>query len=89
LLAVEAVLMFAIGEVIAVDDFRKGLAHFEKDNAVLWPIAISGKSRFVVDYGAKDFVLTTPSEGGGEPFELRRSFAGRICYSVTSDTGSL
>lgn len=85
LLAVEAMLMFSIGEILAVDSFRKGLAHFEKDNAVLWSITTSGKGRFVVDYATKDFVLTTPSEAGGEPFELRRSFANHICTAGQLD----
>jgi hypothetical protein len=50
LLTLEAGMMFAIGEVLAIDHYRKGLAHFHKERQAEWSIASGGGADFHIDY---------------------------------------
>jgi hypothetical protein len=76
LLPFGAVMMFLQGESFAIDHFRKGLEHFQKDHAGVWSIATSDKREFVVDYERKEFLLKTRD---GTANILRRSFSDFVC----------
>jgi hypothetical protein len=75
LLIVEAGFMFLIGELLAVDHYRKGLAHFENENRAEWSISTSSGADFHFDYAQKETVLKT-HVSGADPVEIRRSFGG-------------
>jgi hypothetical protein len=77
LLALEAVMLFSNGEGMAVDHFRKGLEHFDRDHARTFWITSSGETKFVMNFERKEFVLSART--GDQPFELSRPFPSRIC----------
>jgi hypothetical protein len=76
LLAFGVVMMFLQGEAFAIDHFRKGLEHFQKDHVGIWSIATSDKTEFVVDYERKEFLLKARD---GTANNLHRSFADFVC----------
>jgi hypothetical protein len=78
LLTLEAGMMFAIGEVLAIDYYRKGLAHLHKERQAEWSIASGGGADFHIDYARQEIVLRT-NTGAGAPHEIRRSSAGFVC----------
>jgi hypothetical protein len=79
LLALEAVMTFMIGEWMAIDGYRKGLAHFQTEHRAEWNIAgLGGGTDFHVDYARQEIVLRTRTLTG-EPVEIRRSLAGFVC----------
>jgi hypothetical protein len=79
LLALEAVMMFMIGEWMAIDGYRKGLAHFQTEHHAEWSIAaLGGGTDFRVDYARQEIVLRTRTLAGS-PVEIRRSLAGFVC----------
>jgi hypothetical protein len=76
LLVLEAVMTFMIGEWMAIDHYRKGLGHFQREHQAEWSIAaLGGGSDFHFDYARQEIVLRSRSVRG-EPIEIRRSFAG-------------
>lgn len=75
MLIIEDGFIFLIGELLAVDHYRKGLQHFANENRPEWSISTSSGADFHFDYAQKDLVLKTPV-GGADPLEIRRSFAG-------------
>jgi hypothetical protein len=77
LLALEAGLMFAIGEWLAIDHYRKGLDHFQKERTAEWSIS-GGGADFHIDYARQEIVLRW-NAGGSGPHEIRRSLAGLAC----------
>ena len=78
LLALEAVMMFMIGEWMATDHYRKGLAYFQAHQAEWSIAAAAGGGDFHIDYARQEIVLRTRSFTG-EPVEIRRSLAGSVC----------
>jgi hypothetical protein len=78
-LVLEAVMMLMIGEWMAIDNYRKGLAHFQNEHQAEWNIAgLGGGTDFHVDYARQEIVLRTRTVGGS-PVEIRRSLAGFAC----------
>jgi hypothetical protein len=77
LLVSDAAVSFAWGQVLTLDDFRKGLQRhaqgFEQGRA----IASSASARFFIDYSRKEFALVWLSDG--TPTEYRRSFPPELC----------
>jgi hypothetical protein len=49
LLVLEAVMMFLNGETMAIDHYRKGLEHFQKDQRPIWSIPSSDGAEFFFD----------------------------------------
>jgi hypothetical protein len=79
LLALESVMTFMIGEWMAIDSYRKGLAQFQKDRQAEWSIAaLGGGTDFHIDYARQEIVLRTRTLAGA-PVEIRRSIAGFVC----------
>ena len=76
LLLLEASLMFTIGVGLAVDHYRKGLEHFQKERTAEW--SIGSGSDFHIDYARREIVLRTDAGAGGSR-EIRRSLAGFVC----------
>jgi hypothetical protein len=77
LLILEAVMMFLSGETMAIDHYRKGLEHFQKDHRPIWSIPSSDSADFFFDFERKEVVLK--ALGTGDPLEVRRSFADFKC----------
>jgi hypothetical protein len=75
LLVLEAGIIFLIGEWMAVGEYRKGLARFQKENRAEWPIAAGGSADFYFDYARSEIVLRTHTLAG-DPVEARRPFVG-------------
>lgn len=78
LLVLEAGMMLLIGELLAVDDYRKGLEHFQKETRADWSISAFGSSDFYIDFARNEVVLKAHA-GAGTPLEIRRSFADFVC----------
>jgi hypothetical protein len=78
LLVLGAVFMFLAGEWLAVDHYRKGLGHFQKDHSAIFTIPSSGQADFFFDYERREVVLKTRPHDG-DPLEVRRSFADFEC----------
>jgi len=78
LLVLAAVMMFLDGELMAVDHYRKGLGHFQNDHSAIFTIPSSGRADFFFDYERREVVLKTRL-GGGDPLDVRRSFADFEC----------
>jgi hypothetical protein len=76
-LVLEACLIFLVGELMAVDHYRKGLAHFQNEASAHWSISTAGATDFYFDYTRQEIVLRTRSIGGA-PLDIRRSF-GQFC----------
>jgi hypothetical protein len=69
--------MFLMGELLTVDNYRKGLEHFHKENRAKWSLP-SGTSDFYIDYARNEIVLM--AEGGADPpLEVRRSLVDFVC----------
>jgi hypothetical protein len=77
LLVLEAVMIFLIGEWMAVGEYRKGLTRFQNENRAEWSISASGGADFYFDYARQEIVLRTRTLAG-DPVEVRRPFAG-VC----------
>lgn len=77
LLVFEAGLMFIIGQWLAMSDYSKGLARFQKDRQAEWPIGFGGAD-FHFDFARQEVLLRTRTITG-DPVEVRRSFAGMAC----------
>jgi len=75
LLVLEAGIIFLIGEWMAVAEYGKGLARFQKENRAEWPIAAGGSADFYFNYARNEIVLRTHTLAG-DPVEVRRPFAG-------------
>jgi hypothetical protein len=78
LLALEAGMMFMIGEWLAIGHFQKGLAHFQTEGQAERPISTFGAVDFRVDYARREIVLRTRA-GAGDPVEIRRPLAAFAC----------
>jgi hypothetical protein len=79
LLVLEAVVMFMIGEWMAIDHYRKGLGIFQREHRAEWSIAAAaGDIDFHIDYTRQEIVLRTRTLAG-EPVEISRSLAGLAC----------
>jgi len=61
--------MFLIGEWMAIDNYRKGLAHFQNEHRAYWSISTSGGTDFYFDYGQREIVLRTRTLTG-DPLEI-------------------
>jgi hypothetical protein len=70
--------MFLIGELLAVDQYRKGLGHFQNDHSAIFPIPSSGQPDFFFDYERREVVLKTRPPDG-DALDVRRSFADFEC----------
>jgi len=78
LLVLEAGVMFGIGEGLAIDHYRKGLEHFQKEHRTEQSISSGGGGDFHIDYARQEIVLQMTAGIGG-PREIRRSVAGFVC----------
>jgi hypothetical protein len=78
LLALEAGIIFLIGEWMAMGEYRKGLTRFQNENRAEWSISASGGgAEFYFDYARQETVLRTHTIAG-DPVEVRRPFV-KIC----------
>jgi hypothetical protein len=77
LFVLEAVMMFLDGQGMAIDHYRKGLVHFQKDHQAIFSIPSSSRANFFFDYGRKEVVLMT--RDASDPVEIRRSLAHFKC----------
>lgn len=77
LLVLEAGLLFAIGERLAVDHYDKGLKHFQDENRGYWSISTTGSADFYVDYARREVVLRAQTSAG--TLDIRRPFADLVC----------
>jgi hypothetical protein len=77
LLVSDAAVSFALGQVLTLDHFRKGLERYTQGLGQTVEIASSSRARFFIDYARKEFALVWPSEGN--PTEYRRSFPPELC----------
>jgi hypothetical protein len=75
--------MFLMGGWMAVDHYRKGLAHFQNENQAHWSISNSGGADFYFDYARQEVVLNVHDVASS--FDLRRPFAGFVCASHLSE----
>jgi hypothetical protein len=78
LLVLEAGLMFATGEWMAIGEYDKGLKRFQRENQARWTLSATDRTEFYVDYPRQEVVLHSFA---GEPIEIRRSLAGSVCGS--------
>jgi hypothetical protein len=78
LLPLTVVMMFFDGEMMAVDHYRKGLAHFQNERRAIWSIPSSDRVDFFFDYAQREVVLKAIAGSDG-PLEVRRSLAGFAC----------
>ena len=65
LLLATVTMMFLMGETMALDHFRKGLAHFQKDRVPIFSITETSHADFVFDYARHAVVLKDPPRCGG------------------------
>ena len=77
LLVSDAAVSFAWGQVLTLDDFRKGLQRHTQGFEQSREIASSPRARFSIDYTRKEFALVWPSDGN--PTEYRRSLPPELC----------
>jgi len=79
LLVSDAAVSFALGQVLTLDHFRKGLEKhtqgFEQTNE----IARSSRARFFIDYTSKEFALVWSSNGNRPDY--RRPFPPELCLA--------
>jgi hypothetical protein len=57
LLCFEGVTVYLSSEVLALDHYRKGLAHYQKDHQVVFTIPSSAQVDFFFDYVQREIVL--------------------------------
>src|SRR5215831_9667632 len=78
LLVLEAGLMFAIGEWMAIDHYAKGLAQFHSEQRAAWSISTTDRTDFYIDYARQEIILVTRTLAG-DPLDIRRSITGFVC----------
>jgi hypothetical protein len=77
MLVLEAGLLFAIGERMAIDHYDKGLKHFQNENRGYWSISTTGSADFYMDYARSEIVLRAQTSAG--TLDIRRPFADLAC----------